>query len=172
MYGGILRDLERPQVHRGDPHQNEARSRAAGGEPFRWPINRPKDGIAPLSGIIETDWSPYTFTMNWLFTRPNQRVHFEADEPFCHLFPVPRGALEALSPMLRKLSDNPELAREHAAWSASRIDFNADLKKPESQAAKEQWQKAYFRGKTHFGQPGPEGHRSKLRLKPFKPASG
>src|SRR5687767_7558136 len=25
------------------------------------PINRPKDGIAALSGIIETDWSPYTF---------------------------------------------------------------------------------------------------------------
>jgi len=33
------------------------------------PVNRPKDGIAALSGIIETDWSPYTFTMNWLFTR-------------------------------------------------------------------------------------------------------
>jgi hypothetical protein len=28
------------------------------------PINRPKDGIAALSGIIETDWSPYSFTMN------------------------------------------------------------------------------------------------------------
>ena len=34
------------------------------------PINRPKDGIAALPGIIETDWSPYSFTMNWMFTRP------------------------------------------------------------------------------------------------------
>ena len=34
------------------------------------PINRPKDGIAALSGVIETDWSPYSFTMNWMFTRP------------------------------------------------------------------------------------------------------
>jgi hypothetical protein len=25
------------------------------------PINRPKDSIAPLTGLIETDWSPYTF---------------------------------------------------------------------------------------------------------------
>lgn len=33
------------------------------------PLNRPKDGIAALTGIIETDWSPYTFTMNWRFTR-------------------------------------------------------------------------------------------------------
>ncbi len=34
------------------------------------PINRPKDAIAALSGVIETDWSPYSFTMNWIFTRP------------------------------------------------------------------------------------------------------
>jgi len=27
------------------------------------PINRPKDGIAPLTGIVETDWAPFTFTM-------------------------------------------------------------------------------------------------------------
>jgi hypothetical protein len=33
------------------------------------PANRPKDGIAPLEGVIETDWAPYTFTMNWQFTR-------------------------------------------------------------------------------------------------------
>ena len=32
--------------------------------------NRPKDGIAPLEGIIETDWLDFTFTMNWKFTRP------------------------------------------------------------------------------------------------------
>jgi hypothetical protein len=25
------------------------------------PINRPKDGIAALSGVIETNWSPYSF---------------------------------------------------------------------------------------------------------------
>ena len=28
------------------------------------PPNQGKDGIAPLTGVIETDWSPYTFTMN------------------------------------------------------------------------------------------------------------
>src|SRR5690349_11168623 len=27
------------------------------------PNNQPKDAISPLSGIIETDWSPYSFTM-------------------------------------------------------------------------------------------------------------
>ena len=33
------------------------------------PPNSMKDGIAPMAGVIETDWAPYTFTMNWRFTR-------------------------------------------------------------------------------------------------------
>src|ERR1700739_3399828 len=27
------------------------------------PFNQPKDGIQPLTGIVETDWAPFTFTM-------------------------------------------------------------------------------------------------------------
>ena len=50
------------------------------------PINRPKDGIAALSGVIETDWSPYSFTMNWMFTRPGTPVRFEKGEPYCPHF--------------------------------------------------------------------------------------
>jgi hypothetical protein len=69
------------------------------------PINRPKDSIAALTGVIETDWSPYTFTMNWLFTRPNTAVRFERGEPYCHLFPLRRGELERITPQLRSLSE-------------------------------------------------------------------
>jgi len=36
------------------------------------PTNLPKDGIAPLTGVIETDWLPYPFTMNWQMTRPGR----------------------------------------------------------------------------------------------------
>src|SRR5262249_38493383 len=28
-------------------------------------FNRPKDNAYPLTGLIETDWLPYPFTMNW-----------------------------------------------------------------------------------------------------------
>jgi len=41
------------------------------------PMNNPKDGIAALSGIIETDWSHYTFTMNWVMTRAFHTVRFQ-----------------------------------------------------------------------------------------------
>lgn len=132
------------------------------------PINRPKDSIAALSGIVETDWSPFTFTMNWMFTRPWQPVRFDADEPFCHLFPLERGRLERLSPTIRKLSDNPELEREHKLWSESRRSFNADLKDPGSSAVQQGWQKSYFRGTTPSGESGAADHRSRLRLQPFK----
>jgi hypothetical protein len=34
------------------------------------PFNEPEDGLFPLTGIIETNWLPYPFTMNWQLTRP------------------------------------------------------------------------------------------------------
>jgi hypothetical protein len=132
------------------------------------PLNRPKDGLAPLTGVIETDWAPYTFTMNWQFTRSHLRVRFERGEPFCHIFPVERGSLERVEPELRRLSDAPEIAREHKLWTESRNAFNADLNEPGSQAVQEKWQKMYFRG---LGPTGDEGaaqeHKTRLRLRSF-----
>lgn len=52
------------------------------------PANNPKHGISPLSGIIETDWLPFTFTMNWRMTVKNEWVYFEKDEPFCLFYPI------------------------------------------------------------------------------------
>lgn len=131
------------------------------------PINRPKDAIAPLSGVIETDWAPYTFTMNWIFTRPRTIVRFEKDEPFCHLFPVTRGALEAVEPKAQPLSASPGLAARHQQWSESRVAFNADLAQ-RKEPGPDDWQKSYFRGLQPTGEPGAvAGHRSRLRLKPF-----
>ena len=106
------------------------------------PINRPKDGIAALSGIIETDWAPYTFTMNWIFTQPEVDVHFEKGEPFCHIFPVQRGLLASVEPEIRAIvvasrSWSSNIKRGTRAAS----NFNAELQQPGSQAQAERWQK-------------------------------
>jgi hypothetical protein len=133
------------------------------------PINHPRDGIAALAGIIETDWSPYSFTMNWIFTQPDVSVRFEKGEPYCHIFPVELGALESIEPELRLLSENPELKREHDLWSASRAKFNTDLKDPGSDAQVDKWQKLYYRGlDPGASKPPAEGPRRRLRPKPFK----
>jgi hypothetical protein len=130
------------------------------------PINAPKDAIAPLSGVIETDWSPYTFTMNWLFTRPKAEIRFEKGEPFCHVFPIRRGELEQVEPELCLLSENEQLQRAHSAWSESRGRFISDLQQPGSDARATKWQKLYYRG-VMPNQEDATGHRTRLRLKPF-----
>jgi hypothetical protein len=132
------------------------------------PLNRPKDGIGALTGIVETDWSSYSFTMNWLFTRPYADVHFDQGEPYAHLFPVERGALEQVEPEIRPLSEAPQMEREYRTWSESRSGFNADLERPDSAAVRERWQKSYFRGQTPLGEPAPQTHQSRLRLRPFE----
>lgn len=131
------------------------------------PLNRPKDAIAALTGVVETDWSSYSFTMNWKFTRPFQRIYFDENEPFCHLFPVGRSPLHEIDPEIVHLAENATLEKEHREWAESRNSFNAGLAEPNSTAATEKWQKSYFRGVHASGAPGPADHVKKLRLKPF-----
>lgn len=131
------------------------------------PPNRPKDGIAALGGVIETDWSPYTFTMNWRFTRPGQRVRFEAGEPIGFFFPLPRDLLDQVRPRIAPMQDEPELERRYLQWSASRNDFHARLADQPEVSPAQGWQKFYFRGVDTDGAPGAADHRSKLRLPEF-----
>lgn len=133
------------------------------------PINRPKDGIAPLAGVIETDWAPYGFTMNWLFTRPGLLARFEPGEPFCHIFPIKLAEVEAIEPEKRPLSSHPELARQYQNWKDSRSQFNKDLNQPGSDAWSQRWQKQYYRGLAPNGDTlADEAHRTRIRLKPFQ----
>jgi hypothetical protein len=131
------------------------------------PPNRPKDAIYPLSGIIETDWAPYTFTMNWQFTRPQSWVSFDEGEPFCFVFPVQRGLLNRIEPELRSFADNPELQAEYESWSRERTSFSDRLTITGSQEQKERWQKRYYRGLDMQGRAGIRDHEAKLRLAEF-----
>jgi hypothetical protein len=132
------------------------------------PINRPKDAIAPLTGVIETDWVPFTFTMNYRFTRPATPIRFEKGEPFCHIFPIRRGDLDLVTPELHHISEVPELKEEYEAWLAKRLQFNADVQVPGSPAHTQKWQKFYHTGKDSSGRPSSaESHRTKIRLRPF-----
>lgn len=132
------------------------------------PPNRPKHGIYALTGVVETDWSPFAFTMNWKFTSPGE-VIFEKDEPFCFVFPIARQTLAECEPEFRLLSENPALEAEFAAWTKSRTTFNTDLANEGSQAQEQGWQRDYFRGRTPTGSAGSAEHRTKQRVRPFKP---
>lgn len=128
------------------------------------PPNSPKDGITALCGLVETDWAPMSFTMNWKFTRPGLSVKFDKDEPFCFFFPVKRGDVESFNPRMVKYESNPEEFRSYTDWSKSRDKFinTRDGKSPN------EWQKHYFQGTDASGNPGAPDHQTKLKVKSFE----
>jgi len=131
------------------------------------PANAPKDGIAPLEGFIETDWAPYTFTMNWKFTRRDQAVWFRRGEPIATLLPYPRDYLARFDPVIRDLGSDPALERDFNTWRQQRYQFIDALEDPESQARQQKWQRAYMLGRD-VQQRDIEGHQTRLQLAEFR----
>lgn len=130
--------------------------------------NAAKDGIAPLCGVVETDWSPYTFTMNWRFTRANHWVRFEENEPFAFVFPVQREILDSVEPRFADIDEAPELRSQFEAWSASRDAFHAQMREHPPTRPSEKWQKLYYRGVAPDGVASSCPHQSKLRVRDFE----
>jgi hypothetical protein len=134
------------------------------------PANAIKDGIQALEGVVETDWSDYTFTMNWRVTRPNHLIRFEQDEPVCMIVPVPRGLAESLEPISTSLRSDRELHRRFRRWDKSRTAFNTALAERDEEAVAQAWQRDYQLGRG--GAAGPiAGHQTKLHLRSFRKQS-
>jgi hypothetical protein len=128
--------------------------------------NHFKDGIQPLVGLVETDWLPFPFTMNWMFTRPG-RVRFEKGEPFCFISLTPHRALEHVQPVRRSMASEPDLRHQYDAWMRERNTFNAKLNRRDPEAMREAWQRHYFKGEAPPNAPNPlpNDHINKRRLK-------
>ncbi|HRD29188.1 MAG TPA: DUF6065 family protein [Caulobacter sp.] len=129
------------------------------------PPNHVKDGIQPLAGLVETDWLPFPFTMNWIFTRPG-RVRFEKGEPFCFITMLQDKALAQVQPVTRSLASNDDLRAQYDAWYRQREEFNRRLMKQEPDAVRDAWQRYYFKGELpEQTGPAPKDHVNKRRLK-------
>ena len=129
--------------------------------------NRFKDGIQGLTGIVETDWAPYTFTMNWQFTRQFHWVYWEVNEPYCFIFPVKRDMVESVEPVIKSFDTAPHVLEEHNAWSESRNAFHKLIKERPPVITSEQWQKHYMRGCTINNNEPFEEHQTKVQLREF-----
>jgi len=144
--------------------------------PARWnllargPANRPKDGVSPLEGVVETDWTCATFTMNWKLTRAGHPVRFDEGEPFCMIVPQRRGELETFRPSTCRIESEPEIQRELAAFTDSRERLQGQkLLSPYSRDLdrfKLAWEGDYYRGRRPTQEPVPE-HQTRLHLAPF-----
>lgn len=132
------------------------------------PPNVIKDGIAPLTGLVETDWLPFPFTMNWRFTRPGT-VRFEKGEAFCFITLAQDKPLADFDVVRKNLQAEKDLVAQYEAWYRQREEFNKRIHFRDPAATKEAWQRFYFRGELPEETGGkPQGHVNKRRLKPLR----
>lgn len=129
--------------------------------------NHVKDGIAPLTGLIETDWLPFPFTMNWRFTRPGV-VHFQKGEPFCFINVIEHRKTDEVQPVVKPIEADPDLLEQFKAWSESRARFNESLVNRDPAAIKQAWQKFYHKGELPDQSEAPLEHMNRRRVNPVR----
>jgi hypothetical protein len=139
------------------------------------PVNEFKDGIQALTALVETDWMPFTFTMNWKFTRANLKVRFEKGEPFCFFFPIKHGLLERFNPTFRQLHENPELQKQYNLAFSDRSEALKMLRATKFEKLEEEDRKRAFQGWYMRGEM-PDGtkvadHKKRVEPKPFERAA-
>jgi hypothetical protein len=132
----------------------------------RGPANHVKDGLCPLEGLVEADWSFASFSMNWKLTRPG-RVEFQAGEPVAMLVPQRRGELESFTASRKNLSSNPQLSEGDTMWIRSRLAFLQAQCTGDRDAIKKKYQRDYFLGRTIDGVAF-EGHQKKRQVLNFE----
>jgi len=116
---------------------------------------------APMTGLYEADWSPYTFTMNW---KVHERgfVEFRKGDPICFFFPIKRRQVEEFEVKREMLTDHPELKAQVDDFHSKRKAFNAGLDRRDPEITKTGWQRHYFRGLYPDGGKCPIDHQTKL----------
>jgi Family of unknown function (DUF6065) len=135
----------------------------------RGPANYPKDGVSPLEGVVETDWTSASFSMSWKITRKHMPVRFEIDDPICMIVPQRRAELEEFAPELRRIESDETLQRKHESFRDSR-DPAKQIEQCARVAAGEQvqWQGDYTRGRHTDGEAGTPDHQTRRNLGEFR----
>jgi hypothetical protein len=126
------------------------------------PANMPRDGLSPLEGIVETDWAPYTFTMNWKITRPDYVIDFAVGDPIALIVPFPLDMPEAVLPRLRTMQEQPSLANDYASFHRERAAALRKLHASNEPA----WSMSYMKGHRPDGSVVEE-HRKAFKLREF-----
>lgn len=132
----------------------------------RGPTNYSKDNIVPLDGLVETDWAPYTFTMNWRITKPKTPIWFAKDEPICMIIPYPIAILEQCKTRIAPIESEVELQQQYAEWTAIRQRQFKDATEAGSTAGL--YKLDYVRGSRPDGTFA-QAHWSKFKLDRFEP---
>ena len=127
------------------------------------PANYFKDGVQPLTAVIESDWMNMSFTMNWKITAPGATIRFDRGEPLFQVIPLASNLctdLEKASVRYMRLAEDAEVSRAYFKWQEGRNKFHQQKQSGEVKA--DDWQKDYFRGRDVFGREVASGHKTKV----------
>jgi hypothetical protein len=124
----------------------------------RGPTNSFKDCCQALDGIVETDWTPYTFTMNWRIMKRQTEIYFRKGEPVCMLVPYPLSLPEAVAPRHADIDDDAQLKLDFFHFASRRSGNIMKI----HQTNQTQWSMDYMKG--HL----PDGTEVTTHRKAFK----
>lgn len=114
------------------------------------PSNDPMDGVAPLEGIVETGWTPFTFTMNWRMTMIDEWATFHAGQAIARVFPIRIAPIKELEFNLRGKDALPKRKRaDYERWYEERADFQEKLKRQDPSLIGQERPHRYANGAKH-----------------------
>lgn len=136
------------------------------------PANHLKDGMVPIEALVETDWLPNSFTMNWKITVPEKLVTFEKGEPICRIFPYPKNYVDQFQIEIRNLKDDPEFGERVADWEVQRREGRSKVDLGQGEVDyKEAFDTLYAKGRDVAGNVA-DDHKNILECKKVRDARG
>jgi hypothetical protein len=122
------------------------------------PPNTFYDYMAPCSGVVETYWLPFTFTMNWKLYYPGS-YHFNKGDSLAFIFPIQHEF--NIETEIKDISENKKLEEDFNVWSGERMQFIETANRVDETQEKinnidpdipsSQWEKTYYTGHDRFG---------------------
>jgi hypothetical protein len=141
------------------------------------PPNQFKADIQPLSAVVESDWVPVSFTMNWKLFQPGRRIRFSKGEPYCFFFPIKLGLVEQFMPKMMSIDSSPEIKKQFAIAYGKRtlVDHMRRFRQTgkiqtsvEERSLRPMLSKGWYsKGQFPDGSAWTE-HRSRVRVTPFE----
>jgi hypothetical protein len=126
------------------------------------PINEPKSFMTPMTGVVETDWLPYPFTMNWQLMRAGS-FRLKKGDAYCNIVPVMVEPVADAEIEIVDGAEEPGLLDAMNGFAARRGALISKFDDPEPGKTRESWGREYFRGALADGIKA-DNHFHKLRL--------
>jgi len=126
------------------------------------PVNEPKSFMSPMTGVVETDWLPYPFTMNWQLLRAGS-FRLNKGDAFCNIVPVMVEPVAEAQIEIVDGKEEPGLIEAMNGFAARRGALMSKFDDPDPEQARESWGREYFRGALADGTRA-TNHFHKLRL--------